>query len=298
MLDNTNLKGKVAIVTGGYSGIGYETVLQLLKWNCKVVICGRNKTKATNAIEKLKSTNSFDPSNLSFIEMDLDNLLSVKKAVELFEKTFDRLDFLINNAGFYNRRFNFTACNLESNFSSNFLGHFYLTQLLLNLVKKTSGRIINVSSIAHFKYDPNTDPIFENKSTSSLIPDFYNSYYGRCKLYIIWFTHALQRRLKIDAKNVVCVSLAPGVVITPLMMPLNRRIFFSVPRFMAPLIMKRPVDGAATTLYLCAVDRNQLIPGAYYDNKRLAFVSKFAHDYDREEKLYSLAEELIKEHTR
>ncbi|UVC50152.1 hypothetical protein MACK_004022 [Theileria orientalis] len=298
MLNNTNLKGKVAIVTGGYSGIGYETVLQLLKWNCKVVICGRNKTKATNAIEKLKLTNSFDPNNLSFIEMDLDNLLSVKKAAELFEKSFDRLDFLINNAGFYNRRFNLTGFNLESNFSSNFLGHFYFTQLLLNVVKKTGGRIINVSSIAHFKYNPDTDPIFENKSTASLIPDFYNSYYGRCKLYIIWFTHALQRRLNVDAKNVVCVSLAPGVVITPLMMPLNRRIFFSVPRFMGPMIMKRPVDGAATTLYLCAVERSKLMPGGYYDNKRLAFVSKYAHDYDREEKLYSFAEELIKVHTK
>ncbi|UKJ89814.1 hypothetical protein MACJ_003068 [Theileria orientalis] len=293
MLDNTNLKGKVAIVTGGYSGIGYETVLQLLKWNCKVVICGRNKTKATNAIEKLKSTNSFDPSNLSFIEMDLDNLLSVKKAVELFEKTFDRLDFLINNAGIWTSKLTLTSFNLEAHFSSNFLGHFYLTKLLLNLVKKTGGRIINVSSIAHFKYDPNTDPILETKSTTSLDETFTNCYYGRSKLYNVWFTNAVQRRLNVDAKNVVCVSLAPGVVTTQLLWPLARAHFYFIPKYINLLVLKRPVDGAATTLFLCATDAKNLLPGGYYDNMRLAFVSKYAHDHQREEKLYSFAEELV-----
>ncbi|XP_953249.1 short-chain dehydrogenase/reductase (SDR family member), putative [Theileria annulata] len=293
VLSNTNLKGKVAIVTGGYSGIGLETVFQLLKWNCKVVIFGRDKTRATNAIERMKSTKSFDENNLYFIEMDLDNLTSVKNAASSFLNMFDRLDFLINNAGVYVSGLKTTLFKLESQFSANFLGHFYLTKLLLDLIKKSEGRVINVSSVAHFKYNPYTDQIFATNSTTSLNHSTFNSYYGRSKLFAIWLTHALQRRLKAENSKALTVSLAPGVVRTKLVLQVQRAHRYFVPKYINLLTLKRPVDGAATTLHLCATNARDLVPGAYYCDRRLGFVSKYADDYEREEKLWKLGEELV-----
>ncbi|EAN31957.2 short chain dehydrogenase family protein [Theileria parva strain Muguga] len=293
VLSNTNLKGKVAIVTGGYSGIGLEIVYQLLKWNCKVVILGRDKTRATNAIERMKSTKSFDVNNVNFVEMDLDNLTSVKNAANTFLNMFDRLDFLINNAGVYTSGLKTTKFKLESNFSTNFLGLFYLTKLLLDVVKKSQGRILNVSSVAHFKYNPDTDPIFETKSTTSLKCSTLNGYYGRSKLYVIWFTHALQRRLRAENSKAFTVSLAPGVVQTKMVLQVQRAHRYMVPMYVNLLTLRKPVDGAATSLHLCTTNAKDLVPGAYYDNRRLAFVSKYADDFEREEKLWKLAEELV-----
>ncbi|UKJ89816.2 hypothetical protein MACJ_003070 [Theileria orientalis] len=292
-LKKIDLKGKVAIVTGGYSGIGYETVLQLLKWNCKVVICGRNKTKATNAIEKLKSTNSFDPYHVSFIEMDLDDLVSVKKASEVFLKNFDRLDFLINNAGLYVGGCETTKLDFERNFSANFLGHFCLTQFLLETIKKSKGRIVNVSSMAHYHYDPNMDKILETKSTTSLDMSEGSHYYGRSKFFMIWLSRTLQRKMREEKQMVLCFSMSPGLVKTPLTWPMKGNSLCLLPRFMAPLIMKRPVDGAATILYLCTAPPWQLVPGAYYSDCNLGLVSRHVNDKEREDKLFNIAQEMV-----
>ncbi|UVC50151.1 hypothetical protein MACK_004021 [Theileria orientalis] len=288
-----DLKGKVAIVTGGYSGIGYETVLQLLKWNCKVVICGRNKTKATNAIEKLKSTNSFDPYHVSFIEMDLDDLVSVKKAAEVFLKNYDRLDYLINNAGAYFDQCETTKLDIERNFSSNFLGHFCLTQLLLDTIKKSTGRIVNVSGMAHYHYDPTMDKLLDTKSTTSLDTSDGSTYYGRSKFFAIWLSRTIQRKMREEKQFVLCFSMSPGLVKTKMTWPMKGKTLCLLPRFMAPLIMKRPVDGAATILYLCTAPPRRLLPGAYYSDCNLGLVSKHVNDKEREERLFTIAQEMV-----
>ncbi|XP_953250.1 short-chain dehydrogenase/reductase (SDR family member), putative [Theileria annulata] len=293
VLKSTNLKGKVAIVTGGYSGIGLETVFQLLKWNCKVVIFGRDKTRATNAIERMKSTKSFDENNLYFIEMDLDNLTSVKNAASSFLNMFDRLDFLINNAGVSTGPLK-NKNGLESKFSTNFLGHFYLTNLLLDLLKKTEGRVISLSSIEHYMYDPKNDKLFETKSTTSLQLDNRNNYYARSKLFIIWFTHALQRRLKAVNSNVLCLTVHPGKVWTKMKIKSVKDHLCYIPKRFLPYLTKSPACGAATTLYLCIAPSNMLIPGAYYCELNVGLVRRTAHDEENEEKLWNLAEEMVK----
>eukprot|EP00375_Theileria_parva_P001568 XP_764241.1 oxidoreductase [Theileria parva strain Muguga] len=290
----TNLKGKVAIVTGGYSGIGLETVRQLLKWNCKVFIFGRNKTEATNAIEKLKLSKSFDEDNVHFVEMDLDDLKSVKKAVETFLKDNDRLDFLINNAGVGLGEPLKDSHGLETYFSSNFLGHFYLTKLLIDVLKKSEGRVISVSSIMHYLYDPKNDRLFETKSTTSLKVDKRNTYYGRSKLFVIWFTHALQRRLKAENSKVLCLAVNPGKVWTKLMVKSIKKHKFYIPKRFLPYLMKDPASASATALYLCAAPSNTLIPGAYYCEVNLGLVRRTAHNEEYEEKLWNLAEEMVK----
>ncbi|AFZ80616.1 short-chain dehydrogenase/reductase, putative [Theileria equi strain WA] len=297
VLSGTDLSGKVALVTGGYSGIGLETVLQLLKWNCKVIIAGRSKTKATNAIQFLKSQTKVSDDHLDFVEMDLNNLTSIKNAVNLIISKYKSLDLLINNAGFASIKFSVTSLKLEEHFSANFLGHFYLTSLLLPLVEKVSGRIINVSSIAHHRYDPNTDDIFKTKSTTALRVQKFASYYGRSKLYNIWFTHALQRRLENSKSKVVTFSLTPGVVSTPLLYSIVNGNYYCIPRFLLPIFFKDTKYGAVTTLYLCVTPLPLLVPGAYYSESKLGFVSKHAHDFKREEELYTFAEDLVKKLT-
>lgn len=294
LLNGTDLSGKVALVTGGYCGIGFETVLQLLKWNCNVVIAGRSKTKATNAIQLLKSQTKVSDDQLLFVEMDLNSLTSVRNAAKWVLSKYKSLDFLINNAGVGNKDVCLTPLKLEEQFSANFLGHFYLTSLLLPLVENASGRIINVSSIAHHKYDPNADEIFKTKSTTSLRVRKFCSYYGRSKLYNLWYTHALQRRLESSNSKAVTFALAPGIIATNLIYGVATWHYYYVPWPLMHFFLKHPRDGASTTLYLCATPRSLLVPGAYYCESKLGFVSKHAHDFKREEELYTLAEDLVK----
>ena len=142
-------KGKIAIVTGGNAGIGYETVLHLAKKNAKVYMASRSAAKAEKAIAQIKQQEPL--ANVEFLALDLQDLSSVKKAAAEFSLKETQLDLLINNAGIANVPFALSKDGIESQFATNHLGHFYFTQLLIPLLLKSDRvpRIVNVSSVAH-----------------------------------------------------------------------------------------------------------------------------------------------------
>ena len=141
-------KGRIAIVTGSSSGIGFETARVLAGKNATIIIAVRNLGKGNNAADKIKA--QYKNAVVHIMELDLANLNSVKTFADNFIKNYSRLDLLINNAGVMIPPYSKTVDGLELQFGTNYLGHFALTSLLFDLIKNTNNsRIVNVSSTAH-----------------------------------------------------------------------------------------------------------------------------------------------------
>jgi len=193
---------KVAIVTGSNSGIGKETARALVGRGFHVVLACRSKDKADAAIAQIASQEKIDKAadSMTFIQLDTSKFASVKAFAKSFLAKFDRLDVLVHNAGtgYLVREQRVTEDNLEGFFQSNYLGPFLLSKLLLDTIKKSSGRVVCLSSIEHWEgsYD------FERASQKT-----GEQSYPTSKLMMMLHAFELQRRHGIKA-----VAVNPGGV--------------------------------------------------------------------------------------
>ena len=145
-------KGKIAIVTGSSSGIGYEAARVLANKNAKVIIAVRNLEKGKKAKTKILSQNK--SADVEVMKIDLSDLSSVKTFVEEYKREFEKLDLLINNAGVMMPPYSKTKDGFELQMGTNHLGPFALTGLLMPLLKKTdNSRVVSTSSLAHNQGD-------------------------------------------------------------------------------------------------------------------------------------------------
>src|SRR5205085_134561 len=141
----TDLAGKVVVITGGNSGIGKETAVELARMGAHVVIAARNPTRAAAAVKEIKErTRAGD--RVETMPLDLASFASVRA----FADAHDRLDILVNNAGGWLGKRIVTADGHESQFQVNHLSHFLLTNLLRErLVRSAPARVVNIASVAH-----------------------------------------------------------------------------------------------------------------------------------------------------
>ncbi|KAJ7676744.1 NAD(P)-binding protein [Mycena polygramma] len=151
--DMPNLSGKITTVTGGNTGIGYETVKQLLLKDAKVYLAARSAEKASAAINRLEEETK---RRAIFLRLDLADLASVRKAAETFLAQESRLDILFNNGGVMNCPPDMlTAQNHDIQFGTNVIGHFFFTELLLPALTKSyeetkvPARVLHTTSIGH-----------------------------------------------------------------------------------------------------------------------------------------------------
>ncbi|KAJ7506876.1 NAD(P)-binding protein [Mycena galericulata] len=156
--DMPDLSGKVTLVTGGNTGIGYETVKQLLLKNAKVYLAARSPEKAAAAIKRLESETK---KSAIFLQLDLADLPSVRKAADTFLAQEEKLDILFNNGGvMIPPPEMLTAQNHDLQFGTNVIGHFFLTELLIPAFtrsfeeSKVPARVINTSSSPGHKFAP------------------------------------------------------------------------------------------------------------------------------------------------
>ena len=202
------LDGKTVIITGGNSGIGLETAVDLAKRNARVILACRSVEKGENAAVDVRKRSGND--NVVFVQLDLASLDSIREFAEKILEEEPQIDILINNAGVMiipERRL--TKDGLEMQFGTNHLGHFLLTNLLLDRIKEApSARIVNVSSMA-YRFG-SID--FQNLNSERSYSRF--SAYNNSKLANILFTRSLAKRLQ--GTNVTANALHPGGIRTGL----------------------------------------------------------------------------------
>jgi len=201
--DIGDLTGRVALVTGANSGIGYETAAALADHGAHVILACRDDEKARQARDKLER--ELDRSSLELLHLDLADLVSVRRAADEVLSVHARLDILVNNAGVMGAPYRQTADGFELQMATNHLGHFALTGLLLDRIVTTErSRIVTVSSHLH--------------RMGRLRPDdvagaaFHNTWlaYGSSKLANLLFTAELGRRLEAAGLRTMALAAHPG----------------------------------------------------------------------------------------
>lgn len=200
------MDGKIVIITGGNSGIGKETALDLASRGAKIYIACRNPAKCEMARSEI--TNATQNQNVFGLQLDLASFESIHNFSRNFHQLETKLDILINNAGTVANKKSLTKDGFEMDFGVNHLGHFLLTNLLLDLVKSAiPSRIVIVSSEMHFFADLRKDDLnFDNRTFS------WMRAYANSKLANLMFSNELSKRLMND--GVAVNSLHPGVVNT------------------------------------------------------------------------------------
>lgn len=199
---------KVVIITGANSGIGEATARELLRRRARVVLACRDMYKCEQA--RIKMMYMSKNRNVKCLPCDLASQESIRNFVDLFNKEYKRLDILINNAGVMEVTRNSTVDGIETDFGVNYLGHFLLTNLLLDKLKNSaSSRIINLLSISYKKGHIDQDDL-------NLVTNYEkNKAYNQSQVAIALFTKELSRRL--DGSNVTVNAVYPGVVNTKLL---------------------------------------------------------------------------------
>ncbi|KAI8375836.1 hypothetical protein BD560DRAFT_392066 [Blakeslea trispora] len=294
----TDLTGKVAIVTGSNSGTGLETARVLSMVGAKVIIPCRTIEKSNGAIKHIKKT--VPEADLVPMQLDLSDLLSIKKFATDFLALDIPLHLLINNAGIMACPKAFTKDGFESQFGVNHLGHFYLTNLLLDKLKaSTPSRIINLTSSGSYFFENEKGIDFDNLYGEQHYSPFL--VYGQSKLANILHAKELQRRFDEERVDVVVTSVHPGAVSTNLGRSLGLSAAFDMAWnvkkemcFFTDIIHYKQVDeGASTTVY-CAVSPD-VVKGEFYADNTIETKLR-SHHIDNKalaEKLWKVSEEMI-----
>ena len=273
------------IITGANTGIGKETAIDLAKRNAKVIIACRSVERGEQAERDIRRLSK--NKNVHFRLLDLASFASIKKFCSQVLAGEPRIDILICNAGIMCCPYWKTENGFEMQFGVNHLGHFLLTNLLLDRIKEApAGRIVVVSSIAHKSAkEINFDDINSTKSYSSLFA------YRQSKLANNLFTIALHKRLA--GTNVTVNCLHPGIIYTELGRYMNIPLWMKV--LLMPvvlLILKTPWRGAQTTIY-CAVDKElEGVSGLYFSDCKKKRPARQALDELAAEKLWALSVKL------
>jgi NAD(P)-dependent dehydrogenase (short-subunit alcohol dehydrogenase family) len=281
-----NLSGKVAVVTGANSGIGYAAARDLAAHGARVILACRSPERGQDAVARVRE--EVPGADVRFEALDLADLDQVRVFAERVIATEERLDLLVNNAGVMVPPQSKTAQGFELQLGVNHFGHFALTGHLLPLITKTpQARIVTVSSLAHRQGKMRFDDLnFE--SGYSAWPA-----YGQSKLANLLFTFELARKLEAAGHDTKAVAAHPGWTATNLQQhSLAARVF-------NPIFAMTTDQGALPTLYAATahdVDSGDYIgPDGFYEMrghpKKVGSTPR-AHNRDDAAQLWELSEEL------
>ncbi|PPR03222.1 hypothetical protein CVT26_008070 [Gymnopilus dilepis] len=307
--DLADLHGKVVIVTGGNTGIGYGTVQFLVRRGAKVYIAARNEQKALDAIKQLE-TEGIEDGKLEWLKLDLSDPRLAKQAAKEFLEKESRLDILVNNAAIGAvGPFKLDKDGLRDVMVTNHISHFAFTNTLLPMLKSTSQqdgsdvRIINITSVAHTRVE-----VSSFKGRDSLNKDFGDSFsgyldtYGYSKLANILHIKELQKRLDSDNVDIICIAVHPGAVLT-----VGAKGFIASVPFLGRLLQaigflffKPWREGAYTSVFAAASEevrqKKELYKCAYLEPvAKITEPSRSATNDKLATELYETTEEVLKE---
>ncbi|KAL3690363.1 hypothetical protein R1sor_016672 [Riccia sorocarpa] len=289
--EGIDASGLTVVLTGGFKGIGVYTARTLANRGAHVIMAGRNMTDGAAAKEGILK--DFPQAKVDIMELDLASFDSVRAFAKEFSSRDLPLNTLINNAGVMACPFQLSKDGYELQFATNHLGHFLLTNLLLDKLKATAqstgieSRIVNLSSAAHawtYKGGIRWGKINEEQG--------YHNWkaYGQSKLANICHAKELARRLKEEGANVTANSLHPGGINTDLQRHLVGIVGVAA-RFFGSFAKTVP-QGAATTCYVALHPNVKSVSGEYFVNCNIAQPSSYAKDDDLSRRLWDLSVEM------
>ncbi|PRQ60130.1 putative very-long-chain 3-oxoacyl-CoA reductase [Rosa chinensis] len=285
--------GLTAIVTGASSGIGTETTRVLALRGAHVIMGVRNMAAGKDVKDAI--VKEIPTAKIDAMELDLSSLSSVRKFASDFKSAGRPLNILINNAGIMATPFLLSKDKIELQFATNHIGHFLLTNLLLDTMKKTArssskeGRIVNVSSEAHrfayregIRFDRINDP------------SGYSSWpaYGQSKLANILHAKELSKQIKEDGANITANALHPGAILTNLF---RHNIFINgLVNVLGRVVLKNVQQGAATTCYVALHPQAKGVSGEYFSDSNISKPRPQAEDELLAKKLWDFSKDLTK----
>ena len=289
-----DLRGKVIIVTGANNGLGFEAAKVFASHEAQVVLACRDLVKGKAARDQVRSESI--GAKVEVIHLDLANLASIHQFAQDFKAKYERLDVLVNNAGILAVPYAKTVDGFESQFGTNYLGHFALTGLLIDhLLKTNRSRVVMVSSTSHRlgKID------FDNLNYEDGNGYTRMGAYRRSKLANLIFAYELDRRLKGLKADTVSVAAHPGISNTNIVHHFDHLKVTKILRFFFDWLIPIPAVGVLPILR-AAVDEEveggeYFGPGGYFwnqDRPKLVKSTKGSRDVVVAKRLWEVSEEL------
>jgi len=278
-MEENALKNKIVLITGATSGIGKETALGLAELGATIVFTTRDNLKGEKTRNELIA--AINNENIDMLKCDLASFESIKNCCKEFKSKYDMLHVLINNAGVWDFKRRESKDGIENIFATNYLAPFLMTNLLLDVLKKSSpSRIINVTSGMHYGTINFDDIEFKQKFSGAKA-------YGQSKLGLILFTRLLAKKLEGTSVTVNCVH--PGMNKTDL-----GRDAGGFSRMIFKLTGKDPKIGAETSIYLASSPDVENIAGEYFVKKKIKKSSKESYDMDLAKQLWDVSKKYLK----
>ena len=280
-----SMDGKICLITGGTSGIGRQTGLELAKRGATVVLVGRSGERGAGAVEAIQQQ-AGNP-NVAFLQHDLAAQSNVRALAAAFLHSYNRLDVLMNNAGVVKKQRELTEDGIEATFAINHLAPFLLTNLLLEVLKASGtadapARILNISSAAHKILRGGLD--FDNLQGEKRYRPFRA--YAGSKLANVYFTHSLASRLQ--TAPLAAYVVHPGVINTDISRENNTPFV----RLAYRLWGRSLEEGAQTPVYLATSPEVIPLTGMYFENCHAAPSSRASYNRAAEERLWDLSTQL------
>ncbi|KAI0513795.1 hypothetical protein KFK09_009825 [Dendrobium nobile] len=284
--------GRTAVITGASSGIGTETARVLALRGVHVILGVRNVSAGNNVKEIILK--EIPTAKVDVLELDLNSMASVKKFAADFNSLNLPLNILINNAGVAMSSFMLSQDGIEMNFATNHIGHFLLTNLLLENMKATAsksgleGRIVIVSSAAYrisYREGIRFDKINEKSGY------FGFAAYGQSKLANIFHAQELSDRLKEEGVAITVNSLHPGGIYTNIWR--HHSFLNGIAAAFGFLLLKNVHQGAATTCYVALHPQLKGVSGKYFEDCNSAKLNTIATDREMAKKLWDFSVSII-----
>jgi NAD(P)-dependent dehydrogenase (short-subunit alcohol dehydrogenase family) len=285
--------GRVAIITGSNTGIGYGAAAVLAAKGAHTVLAVRNTDKGNDAAARIK--NASPNATVSVQELDLTSLENIRTAADELRARFPRIDLLINNAGVMYTDKASTKDGFELQFGTNHLGHYALTGHLLDHMLGVEGsRVVTVSSVGHrIRAKIHFDDLNLDRNYNRVVA------YGQSKLANLLFTYELGRRLAAKGAPTIATAAHPGAADTELLRNMPGGVRQVAQFFWSTFIAQNAAMGAEPTLRAAAdpsVQNGQYFgPGGFGEQKghpKVVASSAQSHDEDVQRRLWTVSEEL------
>ena len=281
------MDGSTVVITGGNAGIGKETAVGLARLGARVIITSRNADRGARALEEIRERSARD--DVEVMALDLASFASIRSFTKQLLDRTEKIDVLVNNAGLILRKRTLTDDGFEATFGINHLGHFLLTDLLLDRLKASApARVVVVASDAHESAKRGLD--FDDLQSERGYR--WGQVYGKSKLANIYFARELARRL--EGSGVTSNSLHPGFVRSEFGQggDLGSLFGLGLKYLAAPFAISQEA-GARTSIHVASAPELDGATGGYYVKCALATPSRVAQDDAAARRLWEASEQLI-----